>query len=132
MRYLLCSVAVSFGLQVVFSVSSVVSLFSVLSVYASIGVLLYLLGLGYVGSVVLVMYVSAVGILFLFVLMLLSNRGQTGNSGSPLFFVLTLAFCLLFYLLAFHEYERTDLDLMYVEDFTELESFGRVLYGTYL
>lgn len=94
------------------------------------------MGLGYVGSVILVMYVSAVGILFLFVLMLIDNKGVVTLGGTSVrYVVLVLVGSLLWWGVGSDWGMRDGIEVgnvEWVEDLNELEGLGRVLYGKYL
>lgn len=106
---------------------------SLLSIYLIYGGIFIYLNLMYLGSVVLIMYVSAVGILFLFVMKLVSKKGNLSNKGIYAIYFLIFLSSLIFYKNLFLiESLIIDFNIEYIESVNELESIGKILYIDYL
>lgn len=72
--YLLCLVIISQSIMVVFSSSAVTSVLFLISVYLFTSILFLLVGAEFLAFILIIVYVGAVSILFLFVVMMLNLR----------------------------------------------------------
>ena len=70
--YFFSSIAVFFALMVAISKNTVYSVFFLILVFVSISILFIMIGAEFLGMVMLIVYVGAVAVLFLFVVMMLN------------------------------------------------------------
>jgi len=77
--YFFSLIAVFFALMVIISKNTVYSVFFLILVFVSISVLFIMIGAEFLGMVMLIVYVGAVAVLFLFVVMMLNVSEKTSK-----------------------------------------------------
>ena len=80
--YFFSSIAVFSAVMVTVSKNTVYSVFFLILVFVSISVLFIMIGAEFLGMIMLIVYVGAVSVLFLFVVMMLNVTDQI-TKGSP-------------------------------------------------
>ena len=74
--YLFSTIAVSAAIMVIISKNSVYSVFFLILVFVNISILFIMIGAEFLGMIMLIVYVGAVAVLFLFVVMMLNVAQQ--------------------------------------------------------
>lgn len=131
LMYMFLGLMVLFSLFVLWSSSTMLCLFSLLFVYLLLGFLFISIGLHYLGSLLLIMYVSAVGILFIFFIMLISDKSSIYKVSPVWSVILSLLVILTLYLLT-ELNMGLDQIILLIEDLSMLDCIGRILYTSYL
>ena len=80
--YFFSSIAVFSALMVIVSRNTVNSVFFLILVFVSVSILFIMIGAEFLGMIMLIVYVGAVAILFLFVVMMLNIKEQVTNKSS--------------------------------------------------
>ena len=75
--YFFSSIAVLSAILVTISRNTVYSVFFLISVFVSISILFIMIGAEFLGMIMLIVYVGAVAVLFLFVVMMLNVKEQS-------------------------------------------------------
>ena len=128
---LLLVLVVFFSFLVLSGSSTILVLFSLLGVYVLLSFLFISLGLDFLGSLLLIMYVSAVGILFIFVIMLVSDKHSIYYIS--IFWNILLLMLIFFILfMSVESIIEINQSLLMWEDLSILDSLGRLLYNSYL
>jgi len=149
MVYFLSCIIFSFILLMVmliaFSYNTILALLGLMIIFISMGVLFIIMGMEYMGFLLLIIYVGGISIIFLFVVMLLDIRTlELQNKFMEYFTVLFLVGFFFIFEVFFVLQDNFDfqIDSLYFEDFfgvvidlefgkSNVDLFGEVLYNYY-
>ena len=142
--YFFSTVAVFSSMMVIFSRNTVYSVFFLILVFVTISILFIMIGAEFLGMVMLIVYVGAVAVLFLFVVMMLnvaeqikkqpSRKGFINNISVGLF-VGIIIFLELLVVIGGWKYKDTFKSLSSLnlnEELTNTHALGNVLYTEYI
>ena len=142
--YFFSTIAVFSSMMVIFSRNTVYSVFFLILVFVTISILFIMIGAEFLGMVMLIVYVGAVAVLFLFVVMMLnvaeqikkqpSRKGFINNISVGLF-VGIIIFLELLVVIGGWKYKDTFKSLSSLnlnEELTNTHALGNVLYTEYI
>ena len=142
--YFFSTIAVFSSMMVIVSRNTVYSVFFLILVFVTISILFIMIGAEFLGMVMLIVYVGAVAVLFLFVVMMLnvaqqikkqSNRKGFINNISVGLFVGIIIFLELLVVIGGWRYKDTFESLSSLnlnEELTNTHALGNVLYTEYI
>ena len=142
--YFFSSIAVFSSTMVIFSRNTVYSVFFLISVFVSVSILFIMIGAEFLGMIMLIVYVGAVAVLFLFVVMMLNITEQIKktiprkgfvNNVSVGLFVGILIFLELLVVIGGWKYKSTFSLLSkndLISNISNTEAIGNVLYTNYI
>ncbi len=140
--YFFSSIAVFSSSMVIISRNTVYSVFFLISVFVSVSVLFIMIGAEFLGMIMLIVYVGAVAVLFLFVVMMLNVAEQTVkqskkkgfiNNISIGSFVGVIIFLELLVVIGGWKYKGTFLSLSQTDlSISNTHQLGNVLYTDYI
>lgn len=128
---LMCMLGVASGWLVIGNREEVKSVIYLVLVYVNMGGLLVAQGLDYMGVVLMVVYISAVMILFLFVVMMLVPRGEKREESGDIVLGLVLGACVA----AGLEREGVESGVLWLsvmDNVRNVESVGQVLFSSHI
>lgn len=128
---ILLLLVVLFATLVLSGSSTIIILFSLLGVYILLSLVFVILGLDFLGSLLLIMYVSAVGILFIFVIMLVSDKQSIPYTSFVWRIPLLIFIGFIFWFTSEMNVECCQ-SLYLLDTLSIIDSLGRLLYSTYL
>jgi len=142
--YFFSSIAVFSALMVTISRNTIYSVFFLILVFVSISILFIMIGAEFLGMIMLIVYVGAVAVLFLFVVMMLNITEQVikkvykKNSSSYIYVASIVAAILLLELLVViggwkYKENFTSLSSLNInENLSNTHAIGNVLYTDYI
>jgi len=142
--YFFSSIAVFSALMVTISRNTIYSVFFLILVFVSISILFIMIGAEFLGMIMLIVYVGAVAVLFLFVVMMLNITEQVikktykKNSSSYIYvasIVATILFLELLVVIGGWKYKETFTSLSSLninENLSNTHAIGNVLYTEYI
>ena len=142
--YLFSTIAVSAAIMVIISKNSVYSVFFLILVFVNISILFIMIGAEFLGMIMLIVYVGAVAVLFLFVVMMLNISKQISETSKRKGFANSISIGLVVGAIIFLELLVIISGWKYKENFTPLSSLnintditnthaiGNILYTEYI
>jgi len=142
--YFFSTVAVISAIMVVLSKNTVYSVFFLILVFVTVSILFIMIGAEFLGMIMLIVYVGAVAVLFLFVVMMLNTVNQAKkdtrrigfvNNISVGFFVGTVIFLELLVVVGGWKYKDTFIPLSSTNinfEMTNTHALGNILYTDYI
>ena len=142
--YFFSTIAVFSAIMVIFSKNTVHSVFFLILVFVSISILFIMIGAEFLGMIMLIVYVGAVAVLFLFVVMMLNvveqitqkpKRRGIINNMSVGSIVGAIIFLELLVVIGGWKYKGTFLPLSFTStnsDLTNTHALGNILYTDYI
>ena len=142
--YFFSTIVVFSAIMVTISKNTVYSVFFLILVFVSVSILFIMIGAEFIGMIMLIVYVGAVAVLFLFVVMMLNVVEETTKKperkgffnnisvgsvvGIIIFFELLVVIGVCKYINSFFSLS----DLRFVSDTTNTHMLGKVLYTEYI
>jgi len=142
--YFFSSIAVFSAIMVTISRNTVYSVFFLILVFASVSALFIMIGAEFLGMIMLIVYVGAVAVLFLFVVMMLNVAEQKDQQSSRKGFfnfisvgliVAAIIFLELLVVIGGWKYKGTFVSLSSINfnlDISNTHALGNVLYTDYI
>jgi len=142
--YLFSTISVSAAVMVILSKNTVYSVFFLILVFVNISMLFIMIGAEFLGMIMLIVYVGAVAVLFLFVVMMLniskqvsevSKRKGLVNSISVGLVVGIIIFLELLIIISGWKYKENFISLSSLDinaNITNTHAIGNVLYTEYI
>jgi len=142
--YLFSTISVSAAVMVILSKNTVYSVFFLILVFVNISILFIMIGAEFLGMIMLIVYVGAVAVLFLFVVMMLniskqitevSKRKGLVNSISVGLVVGIIIFLELLIIISGWKYKENFISLSSLNinaNITNTHAIGNVLYTEYI
>jgi len=142
--YFFSAIAVFSAMMVTISRNTVYSVFFLILVFVSVSILFIMIGAEFLGMIMLIVYVGAVAVLFLFVVMMLNIKEQSTHRPSRKGFVNNISVGTIVGLIIFLEllvviggwkYKGTFVPLSSVnfsEDLSNTHALGNILYTDYI
>ena len=138
--YFFSVIAVFSSLMVIISRNTVYSVFFLILVFVTTSILFIMIGAEFLGMIMLIVYVGAVAVLFLFVVMMLNVSEQTKerparkgfiNNISVGSIVGTIIFLELLVVAGGWKY-KSDLPIFFDSEISNTQALGNVLYTDYI
>ena len=141
--YFFSIIAIFSALMVIVSRNTIHSVFFLILDFISVGCLFIMIGAEFLGMILLIVYVGAVAVLFLFVVMMLNVAAQkqswfVGQKSTHIpsgLIVSILIFCELLVVIGGWEYKKnvvTSSDLLIDEQISNTHQIGSVMYTDYI
>ena len=140
--YFFSTIAVFSAIMVTISKNTVYSVFFLILVFVSISILFIMIGAEFLGMIMLIVYVGAVGVLFLFVVMMLNVTEKTNINNSRKGFINNISigsivgiiiFLELLVVIGGWQYKGTFVSLSTVNlSMSNTHALGNVLYTDYI
>ena len=142
--YLFSTISVSAAVMVILSKNTVYSVFFLILVFVNISILFIMIGAEFLGMIMLIVYVGAVAVLFLFVVMMLNVSKQISETPKRKGFINSISVGLIVGIIIFLELLVIISGWKYKENFVSLSSLnikanitnthaiGNVLYTEYI
>jgi len=142
--YFFSTVAVISAIMVVLSKNTVYSVFFLILVFVTVSILFIMIGAEFLGMIMLIVYVGAVAVLFLFVVMMLNTVNQAKKETSRIgfinnisvgFFVGAIIFLELLVVVGGWKYKDTFIPLSSTNinfEMTNTHALGNILYTDYI